>query len=328
MPVGGDSTYFDGFRFTNIQIPQNATIYQAYVEVYVPQSTWQTLNYKTYAENVGDSQAYSTSTPLNTRVPTQAVVPHFDNVNWPAGTWQRLEYATTSVQEVVNRSDWRSGNALSVILQGTGSAFKFVSTFDGSSLNAPRLVVSYALPTGPSPTPDPSSSDVPSPSSLPTVSPFVSPSPSATASPSPTLVPSPSASPVSSPNPMPSASSTLPIPKTVKLVARPNDALQNYFVFDGIVENGSAQTEVTSSRFSYTSGWTAYPNSGVNNSPVRYTLTQGSSVQFTTTATSLSFQTVLYPQTGSVDVYVNNVLQFTYNTNAPTLQYVNVPISI
>jgi len=54
------------------------------------------------------------------------------------------------VQEVVNRGDWASGNSLSVILKGTGSAWgrKFVRSYNGSAANAPKLVITYTAPGG------------------------------------------------------------------------------------------------------------------------------------------------------------------------------------
>jgi hypothetical protein len=45
------------------------------------------------------------------------------------------------VQEVVNRAGWQSGNALVVIITGTGK--RTAESYDGSASGAPRLVVSF-----------------------------------------------------------------------------------------------------------------------------------------------------------------------------------------
>jgi hypothetical protein len=81
---------------------------------------------------------------------TTAQVAHSSDVEWQANTWYSLDEMAEVVQEVVNRGDWASGNSLSVILKGTGSAWgrKFVRSYDGAAANAPKLVITYTAPGG------------------------------------------------------------------------------------------------------------------------------------------------------------------------------------
>jgi hypothetical protein len=69
-------------------------------------------------------------------------------VQWLANTWYSLNETATVVQAVINRPDWQSGNSLSIILKGGGSAWsrKFVTSMNGSATNAPRLVITYSAP--------------------------------------------------------------------------------------------------------------------------------------------------------------------------------------
>jgi hypothetical protein len=100
------------------------------------------------ADDAGDSATFSTGNLPSQRALTSQTVSHSSNVQWLANTWYSLDEIAGVVQEVVARADWQSGNSLSLILQGTGSAFgrKFVTSFDGSPANAPRLVITYTVP--------------------------------------------------------------------------------------------------------------------------------------------------------------------------------------
>lgn len=73
MDIGGNSQYYGGLRFTNVSIPQNATITDAYVEVYTPSSAWITIGYEIYAEYAGNSQVFSSGSLPSTRTATTKV---------------------------------------------------------------------------------------------------------------------------------------------------------------------------------------------------------------------------------------------------------------
>lgn len=334
IPLGGDANNYSGFRFSNVAIPANAQIYQAYIEVYSPTSSWISVNYRMWGEATGNSSPFTSSSKPSLRVPTESWLPYSPEVHWSANTWHKLPIVTPIVQEIVNRSDWQSGNAMSFVTRGLGTKFATtnIRSTDQNASQAPRLVIQYVSSGQPVPTYDPSPvptaspitlpSPIPTPFEIPSPTPEI-PSPTPVPTPLPTLIPSPL--PTVTPTPVPTAT---PSAKTVRLVAKPNGTTQNYTIFDGIVENNATTTEVTSARFTYSSGWTASGTSGVNNSAFRYAVSAGPSVTFTTTATSLQIQTAMHPQVGSIDVYVNNGYLFTFNGNASALTYVTFGIPL
>lgn len=65
------------------------------------------------------------------RIVTQNFVSHSSNTSWSTNTWYKLDDISQVVQEIVNRSDWQSGNSLSLIIKGTGGnwARKFIRSF-------------------------------------------------------------------------------------------------------------------------------------------------------------------------------------------------------
>jgi hypothetical protein len=146
LAIGGSSTYFAGMRFEDINIPQGATITDAYVEVYISANQWIQVDYDIYAENSASSSTFTSQDTAGDRPATSATANYSASVNWTTG-WHELEHVTAAVQEVVDRGDWSAGNALTIILHGTGGQYgrKFVTSFDGNPANAPRLVIEYEV---------------------------------------------------------------------------------------------------------------------------------------------------------------------------------------
>jgi hypothetical protein len=98
------------------------------------------------AEAADNSLPFSRDSKPSGRTLTITRVEHTSNKNWNAGEWQSLDDIKLVLQEVVNRPGWKSGNSLSVILQGFGGGSwgrKFVSSYDGDPTHAPRLVITY-----------------------------------------------------------------------------------------------------------------------------------------------------------------------------------------
>jgi hypothetical protein len=141
---------YTGLRFTNVTIPPGATITAAHVEVYANSTQWISMNMALAAEAVGNSPTFSTNNQPSQRTLTSAQVNHSSNVQWLAGTWYSLDDLTPVIQEVVNRGDWANGNSLSVILKGTNGQWgrKYVESYDGTTTNAPKLIITYTTPGG------------------------------------------------------------------------------------------------------------------------------------------------------------------------------------
>ena len=167
---------YTALRFTNLNIPPGATINSARLQVYASQNSWISLNMTLAAEATGNSAAFSAGSPPAQRLLTSQQVSHNSNTQWLANTWYTLDEMGPVIQEVINRPDWQSGNHLAIIVRGSGSAWarKFISTFDGSATNAPKLMLNYKTDSPintPTPTATPSNTPISAPTNTPTFTP-------------------------------------------------------------------------------------------------------------------------------------------------------------
>ncbi|MCI0554706.1 MAG: hypothetical protein L0287_27480, partial [Anaerolineae bacterium] len=99
------------------------------------------------------------------------------------GPAQRTPNLASVIQEVVNRPGWASGNAIAVIITGTGK--RIAESYEGYSWGAPYLHVRYTLPATPTPGPSPTPTKTPTPG--PTQTPTKTPTPTNTLTPTPTV---------------------------------------------------------------------------------------------------------------------------------------------
>lgn len=189
---GGSATNsWAGLRFTNVSIPKGTTITSAKLQIQSSQNQWIGIKMSIAADATGNSAAFSSSAKPSQRSLSLAKVNHNSNANWTANTSYSLDEMKTVIQEIVNRSDWNSGNALSVLLKGTGSSFGRKYIKSGTPAVSAKLIVTYddgavgspsPVPT-PTPTPTPTSTPIPTQSPTPTPIPTVVPTPSPTSTP-------------------------------------------------------------------------------------------------------------------------------------------------
>jgi hypothetical protein len=139
-----------GIRFTGVDIPQGATIDSAYIQFKVDEtSTGATLlslrgeasdNAGTFANVVGG---------VSSR-PTTAVSTSWSPASWTtvgaAGADQRSSDIGAVIQEIVNRPGWVQGNALAIIIIGTGE--RIAESYNGDQAGAPLLHVEYRYAGG------------------------------------------------------------------------------------------------------------------------------------------------------------------------------------
>lgn len=147
-----------GLRFTNVTIPQGATILNAYIQFTVDETTSEATNLTIQAQ-ANDNPVpfgYSASTKVSTRPRTTS------SVSWSPSAWltlnqsgvdQRTPDLSPVLQEIVNRSGWNSGNALAILITGTGK--RVAVAYEGGANSAPRLHVEYTTSSAPTPTPTP-----------------------------------------------------------------------------------------------------------------------------------------------------------------------------
>lgn len=135
-----------GLRFRGVNIPQGAKITDARLEFTGSQNSVGSATLSIHGHASDNSPAYMTALGaynIDSRSKTT------EDRTWVPGTLLVGDVYTPDVtgivQEIVNRSGWNSGNALSFMIAGSGQ--RQVYSYDGSATSAPRLVVSYEPPS-------------------------------------------------------------------------------------------------------------------------------------------------------------------------------------
>jgi len=200
------SSSYTGLRFTNLAIPRGTSISSAQLQVYSSQLQWQNIVVTVAGEASGNSQTFTLGDPPAARALTAHSVANSSNSQWQASTWYSVAEIAPVVQEIVNRADWQSGNSLSLIVRGAGSAWgrKYAVSYSGSAASAPRLVIRFGGGVQPTSTPAPNAT--PTSTRAPKAS--ATTPPGHTATPVNTATAAPSSTP---PPPSPTAVSGVPV---------------------------------------------------------------------------------------------------------------------
>lgn len=114
-------SYNFGVRFYNVSIPQGVEILDAYVELYsvgTPGHT--TPNCKIYCDNTDDAVNFSNFGVLDICGRNYTNSYGIWNATVPYGEWVKSPSITSSVQEVINRVNWTSGNSIAVLFVSEG----------------------------------------------------------------------------------------------------------------------------------------------------------------------------------------------------------------
>ena len=138
---------FTGLRFVNVPIPAGATITSAKLEG-TASSTYllgQSMAFQYAMEASANSAAFSTTSRPSQRALLAPRVNHSSNTIWFSGTSYRLDEIAAVLQAAISQPGWASGNAMSLILKGTGSsgARKNIRPYEGGASTAPRLIITY-----------------------------------------------------------------------------------------------------------------------------------------------------------------------------------------
>lgn len=134
-----------GLRFAGVTIPKGSVITNAYIQ-FTSKETGSTATSVTIkGDNADNSAAFTTaSMNVSSRLKTTASAtwaPSAWSTTGAAGAAQKTPNLASIVQQVVNRTGWASGNALSFIISGTGKRTAFA--YEGSAASAPMLVIEY-----------------------------------------------------------------------------------------------------------------------------------------------------------------------------------------
>ncbi len=142
-----------GMRFPSITIPQGATIDSANIQFQANGTDSSNVTVRIACEDSDDAPALTTTTSdLSDKTETTA------NTSWTPDSWtsgDKLAAQLTpdfkaSVQEVVDRVGWASGNALVVLVSfvsGDSDGERDAEAFDGL-VDAPEISIDYTVAGG------------------------------------------------------------------------------------------------------------------------------------------------------------------------------------
>ncbi|UCH25814.1 MAG: metallophosphoesterase [Trueperaceae bacterium] len=134
-----------GMRFLDMRVPQGAVITRAYVQFTAKEASAEETTLAIQAEAADDAMPFDTREgKLSVRNRTGAAA------FWSPEAWegagdadglQRTPDLSGVIQEVVDRPGWVAGNALAILISGSGR--RVAMSFDGDETAAPQLHVEY-----------------------------------------------------------------------------------------------------------------------------------------------------------------------------------------
>ncbi len=143
-----------GMRFNGVAVPHRAAVLNAWIQ-FQTKSTGSAATSLSIQGQAVDTAATFTTTAANlsSRPKTTAAAP-WAPVPWntvgAAGPDQRTPNISAVIQEIVNRAGWSSGNALAILITGTG--MRTAWSYNGLPTGAPLLHVEFVPGvSGPSP---------------------------------------------------------------------------------------------------------------------------------------------------------------------------------
>lgn len=150
MPNDRGNTQTIGLRFTDVKIPQGATVIDASVEFEVDRQSTGDVGVRIQAQAADNASTFSSNRwSVTSRTKTAASVDWDDLPSLPTNTKVTTPSITPVIQEVINRGGWQSGNALALIMSKKyGSSYRAYESFDSEPVNAAKLRIVYQAQAG------------------------------------------------------------------------------------------------------------------------------------------------------------------------------------
>ena len=149
LAVDGSSVQVIGIRFTNIDIPQGATIVSAYIQFQTDEVSTGAASLLIRGQDSDDAPAFTgVRYDASSRPLTDA------SVAWSPADWtvrnegglnQRTPDLAAVIQEIVSRSGWAALNDLAFVVSGTGT--RAAEAYEGSATGAPLLHIEWLPPS-------------------------------------------------------------------------------------------------------------------------------------------------------------------------------------
>ena len=141
MVDGGETFAAVGIRIPGIGIPSGAVITNAYLQFVADEAQSGTTNLTISGEDTGNATTLtSTAFSITSKTQTSANVA-WNPLPWTLGNTYQSADISTVVQELIDRGDWSNGNAMTFILEGTGT--RTAESYNGGANVAPKLFINY-----------------------------------------------------------------------------------------------------------------------------------------------------------------------------------------
>jgi K319-like protein len=135
------STQQVGVRFTSLAVPRGASISHAWIQFETDEVQSEATNLTIHGQAADDAATFSATTSgISSRPTTSAAVswsPPAWNMVGEAGSGQRTPELAAILQEIVDRPGWVSGNAVAIVI--TGSGHRTARAFEGVPTGAALL---------------------------------------------------------------------------------------------------------------------------------------------------------------------------------------------
>ncbi|WP_461044163.1 SdrD B-like domain-containing protein, partial [Spirosoma harenae] len=146
-----------GLRFPSVYIPKSATITSAYIQFTgsSPATGANVSNVGIRGHSVANSSSFTAATGSNELSTRYLTAPTSASLNWSEDTpWASgVQGASTPdlaaiVQEIVNRSDWKPNNAITILFDATSATGgPSARAYDDPLHKSPRLIVTFKAAT-------------------------------------------------------------------------------------------------------------------------------------------------------------------------------------
>ena len=146
----GDDLDFNGpqtaaIRFPNVLVPRDSTIVSATVSFVVDETESDATSVVFEGHLTPNAPAFGTATNDITSRPTTSSVPWSAIPPWTTvGATELLPQLAAIVQELVSQGLWSAGNAIALIISGTGT--RTAESYDGSAAQSPTLTIDFIPP--------------------------------------------------------------------------------------------------------------------------------------------------------------------------------------
>ena len=144
LGADGSNPQIVGMRFASLNIPNGATVINAYLEFEVDETGSSATSVTISGEKADNPAVFTTANKnISNRLKTVSQIPWNNIPAWnTVNAKQQSPDISSIISEVVSRPGWTQGNSLVITISGSGR--RTAESFNGEAANAPKLTVTYS----------------------------------------------------------------------------------------------------------------------------------------------------------------------------------------